>query len=117
MAASPDRSEYFLAGRNDGGALMDESMKNITVHAPGKQFICSVAPVYLHVTAVSGHCSVRSVARICLRDRQVRFLLPPTGLSANEHFLKTGFVSIVVCFDSKRQTQYIVKIESQGDQV
>lgn len=69
------------------------------MHAPGTtilEIICSAASVYLHVTAVSGHCSVRSVVRICLSDRQVRFLLPPTGLSANEHFLKTGFVSIVV---------------------
>lgn len=45
--------------------------------------------LHSHVTAFSGHCSVLSVAKICLRDFQARFLFP-IELSSSVDFLNTG---------------------------
>lgn len=56
--------------------------------------------MYLQVTASSGHCSVRSVAKICFNDFHIRFLVP-IGESANVVFLNIGteFVSVIAtCF-------------------
>lgn len=88
MAVSPDISEYFLAGRNDGGALMEESAR---IKWGSVNSGCVFNRIYcLHVTAESLHCNVLSVARICFSDFHVRFLFPPAGLLAKEIFLKTG---------------------------
>lgn len=49
----------------------------------------------LQVTASSGHCSTRSVAKICFSDFHMRFLLP-VAESANVDFLKMGAVLVSV---------------------
>lgn len=108
-AIKPEMSEYFLAGKNDGGALIDESEMKAK-REPSAQTDLNGLDVrytqrkrfgkqmeHLHVTALSGHCKVRSVARICLSDFHARFFVP-TELSSNVAFLNTGnaFESLMI---------------------
>lgn len=94
-AIRPDTSEYFLAGRNDGGAFSDESKKSEQqMDNQGNSMKGNI--MVLQVTASSGHCSARSVAKICFNDFHMRFL--PVAESANVDFLKMGavFVSVIL---------------------
>lgn len=81
---SPEISEYFLAGKNDGGGFREESVGKgcqIDIHES--------IQTYLHVTAFSGQGSIFSVCNICFRPFQTFFFPPGCGRSKVD-FLKHG---------------------------